>query len=438
MAGTAVFDTGTETRAASSWLAVGICVFINMLDGFDILAMAFTAPVIADAWTLTPTQLGVLFSAGLAGMTLGSLALSPIADTWGRRAVLLLCLSIITVGMLLSALASGHLELAFFRFLTGLGIGGLLSGINTVAAEYAPARQRNFAIGLVTSAYPVGATLGGIAAIPLIRTYGWESVFVLGGLLSLVMIPIVYFALPESLAFLLSRKPRNALVRANAILRRFNAPTLAALPEIKRTGVERQTLVDIARPGLRVGTALICGAFFMNMLTFYFLMSWVPKLVVDMGLSTDIGITASVLINLFGTFGGGICGYLASRANLGKVTAICMVLMFAAMIAFALMPPVAAAVLAASAVLGFFMIGTMVGLYAIVAHVFPTHVRATGTGAAIGLGRLGAVAGPYLGGVLIAAGWSRPLYFALLGIPTLIAAVLTVFAARRAREIETL
>jgi MFS family permease len=108
------------------------------------------------------------------------------------------------------------------------------------------------------------------------------------------------------------------------------------------------------------------------------------------------------------------------------------------MMAFALMPPVVAALLAASAVLGFFMIGTMVGLYAIVAHVFPTHVRATGTGAAIGLGRLGAVAGPYLGGVLIAAGWSRPLYFAVLGIPTLIAAFLTVLAARRARDIETI
>ena len=436
MAGTAVLES-SPARGATSWLAVGICVFINMLDGFDILAMSFTAPVIAREWGLAPTDVGILLSAGLAGMVVGSLALSPVADTLGRRAVLLLCLSIITAGMMLSAFADSRGELALYRFFTGLGIGGLLSGINTVAAEYAPPEHRKFAIGLVTSSYPIGATLGGFAAIPLIAEYGWQAVFVFGGLLSLILIPVVWFALPESLAFLLSGKPRNALARANAVLRRFDQPALSALPAQPAGPTRKKTLLDILSPELRAGTALICAAFFMNMLSFYFLMGWIPKLITDSGLANTVGITALSLINLFGVIGGSLAGWWAGRGSMGFVTFTFMLMMYVSMLAFSLMPAEPLPLWIASSVLGFFMIGTMVGLYTIVAHVFPTHVRATGTGAAIGLGRLGAVAGPYLGGVLIAAGWQRPLYFAVLGIPTLIASVLAVLAARREREIET-
>jgi benzoate transport len=434
MAGTAVLES-SPARGATSWLAVAICVFINMLDGFDILAMSFTAPVIAREWGLAPTEVGILLSAGLAGMVVGSLALSPVADTFGRRAVLLLCLSIITAGMMLSAFADTRFELAVFRFLTGLGIGGLLAGINTVAAEYAPPEHRKFAIGLVTSSYPIGATLGGFAAIPLIAEYGWQAVFVFGGLLSLILIPFVYFALPESLAFLLSGKAKNALARANAVLRRFDQPQLAALPAQRET--RKKTLLDVLSPELRTGTLLICAAFFMNMLSFYFLMGWIPKLITDSGLPNSVGITALSLINLFGVIGGSLAGWWAGRMSMGWVTFLFMLMMYVSMILFSVMPAEPAPLWIASSILGFFMIGTMVGLYAIVAHVFPTHVRATGTGAAIGLGRLGAVAGPYLGGVLIAAGWQRPLYFAVLGIPTLIAAMLAVLASRREREIES-
>jgi benzoate transport len=427
-----------EQAAVSSWLAVGICFFINMLDGFDILAMSFTAALIEREWGLMPTDVGFLLSAGLAGMVIGSLFLSPIADTLGRRAVLLLCLSIITVGMLLSAFADSRNELALCRFLTGLGIGGLLAGITTVAAEYAPPQHRKLAIGLVTSSYPIGATLGGFAAIPLIAAYGWPSVFVFGGLLSLVLIPVVYFALPESLAFLLSGKPRNALARANAVLRRLDRAQIAALPEVKALDpAEKKDLLDIFRPGLRTGTMLICAAFFMNMVTFYFLMGWIPRIIVGMGLPNNVGIAALSFINLFGVVGGSLAGYWTGRAGLGRVTAIFMVLMYGSILLFGLVPPDPTLIWIAASILGFFMIGTMVGLYAIVAHVFPTHVRNTGTGVAIGLGRLGAVAGPYLAGLLIAAGWQRPLYFAVLGIPTLIAAGLSLQAARRERDIES-
>jgi MFS family permease len=271
----------------------------------------------------------------------------------------------------------------------------------------------------------------------LIAQFGWPSVFLFGGVLSLAMIPIVWVALPESLAFLLSRQPRDALVRANALLRRLERPQLASLPQpAARDGGGRKSLFDIFDSSLIAGTLLIVTAFFMNMLSFYFVMSWTPKVIVDMGLSTQVGISASVLINLFGVVGGILCGYLAGRFGLARVTGFYMLMTFVGMVVFSLMPADVTFLMLASAFLGFFLLGTMVGLYAIVAVVFPTHVRATGTGVAIGIGRLGAIVGPYLGGILIAAGWQRPLYWAALGVPVLIAAIVTAGAAQRARRIE--
>jgi benzoate transport len=437
MAEAVAYPASSPAVLKTAWLVVAICTVINMLDGFDVLAIAFTAPHIAAAWQLQPTQIGILLSAGLAGMTLGSLLLSPIGDVLGRRTVLLACLAIVSGAMIASAFCSTVMQLAICRFVTGLGIGGMLSGITTVTAEYAPPERRNFAIGLVTVGYPIGATLGGMAAIPLIAQFGWTSVFIFGGLLSLAMIPVVWLALPESLAFLLSRQPHNALSRANDVLQRLDRAPLAALPERRSAEAsERKTLLDIFRPGLAVATVLICTAFFLNMFSFYFVMSWTPKVVVDMGLPPDIGITASVLLNLFGVVGGVLCGYLSERYGVARVTGIYMVMTFVSMVVLSLVPATVPAVLAAASFLGFFMLATMVGLYSIVAAVFPTHVRTTGTGVAIGIGRLGAVAGPYSAGVLIQAGWQRPAYWAALGVPVLLAAAVTAIAARRRRTFE--
>lgn len=429
-------STAPRVATGASWLAVWVCFVINMLDGFDILAMAFTAPLIEREWGLVPTELGLLFSAGLAGMVVGSLSLSPIADTIGRRAVLLLCLGIVTAGMMLSAFATELMQLVGLRFLTGLGIGGLLSGLNTVAAEYAPAHQRKFAIGLVTASYSLGATIGGFASIRLIAEFGWPAVFMFGGIASLVMIPIVYFALPESLAFLLSGKPKNALARVNAVMAATGRPALSALPA--QAAGAKPSLFDIFKPDMRVGTALICAAYFMNMMTFYFVLSWTPRVIVSMGQTPNVGILASTYMNLAGFIGGVLLGVWANRFPVGRATSVFMVAMYATMILFSNLPANVPVLLAVSAMLGFFMIGTMSGLYTIVAVVFPTHVRATGTGVAIGIGRLGAVVGPYLGGMLIEANWSRPASWAVLGIPALIAAVLATQAAKRERAIEAI
>ena len=195
-------------------VAIALCVLISMIDGFDVLAVAFTGPSIAAEWSLTPAQLGLVFSAGLAGMVLGSIFISPLADSLGRRRIVLGCLVILTLGMAATALAQNLEQLLALRVFTGLGMGGILAGINTVVAEYANDRRRDLAISFMAIGYPIGAMLGGLASSWIIANQGWHAVFLYGAAASALTLPLVMAAMPESLDFLLARRPPGALARA--------------------------------------------------------------------------------------------------------------------------------------------------------------------------------------------------------------------------------
>lgn len=406
-------------------VAVTICMAINMLDGFDVLAIAFTGPLIAKQWALTPTELGLLFSAGLAGMALGSLILSPLADIFGRRQLVLLGLAMITVGMTFSGLARGLNELLLLRLFTGLGIGALLSSINTIVTEYASYRRKDFAVSFMSIGYPVGATLGGIIAVFLIAAFGWRSVFFFGGVLSALLIPVVLVRLPESLDFLLTHQPRNALSRINTLLRRMEQEEVSQLPEPRHLHDNEATSVfAVFDRAFLSRTLLICCSYFLTMVPFYFMLSWTPKVLVDEGLSLSTGISGALLMNASGVVGGLLFGLLAGRLGLRRLTSYVMVMFFAAIVGFGFAGNHLGAELVLAGTVGFFLIATICGLYAVVAAMYPPRVRNTATGLALGIGRIGAVVGPYLGGVLIASGWSRPAYCSALACALLGAALL--------------
>lgn len=414
-------------------MTVAICVAINMLDGFDVLAIAFVGPRLAAEWSLEPKALGLLFSAGLFGMTIGSLALAPLADLLGRRTAILTGLGLITGGMLLSALATGIEMLAGLRFLTGIGIGTLFASLNTVTAEYASAKRRNLAIGILVIGYPIGATLGGMVAVWLIGAYGWQSVFLFGGLSSALLIPLVFFVLPESLDYLISRRPARALERVNAVLRRLRIDAVAQLPaaDPAAASAKSRSLLMVFSPAYVRGTVVICACYFSLMTSFYFILSWTPKVLVDLGLSEALGISGAVLINVGGIMGGLLLGSLAARWDVRFLTAFFMLASFGMMVVFGMLPPVANLLMIGAVVLGLFIMAAMAGLYALVPLIFPANIRNTGTGLAIGIGRLGATVGPYVAGILIAAGWQRAEYYLVLGIPFIAAAVLVFLIGPR-------
>lgn len=406
-------------------VAVTICMAINMLDGFDVLAIAFTGPLIAKEWALSPTELGTLFSAGLAGMTLGSLVISPFADTLGRRPLVLFGLVVISVGMAGSSMMDALWPLIGLRFFTGLGIGTLLSSINTIVAEYSSQRRRDFAVAFMSVGYPIGATLGGIIAIYLITEFGWRSVFVFGAVLSALIVPVVIVRLPESVEFLLHKRPADALARINRLLRKMGRSELAQLPESGPASVVAvKTVTGIFDRAFVTRTLLVCTSYFMIMLSLYFLLNWTPKVLVDQGLSVQLGISGAVLMNAGGVIGGLLFGYFAGIFGLRELSSVFMVLLFVSVVVFGFAKFDLAVMAALVAIIGFFLIGIIASLYALVAAIYPPQVRNTGTGLAIGIGRFGAIAGPYLGGVLIAAGWSRPAYCTALVLPALLAAFL--------------
>jgi benzoate transport len=409
-------------------IAVTICMIINMLDGFDVLAIAFTGPRIAEEWGLSPTDLGLLFSAGVAGMGAGSLFLSPLADVIGRRGTVLIGLATISGGMLASAYTADLWQLGAMRFVTGLGIGMLLSSINTIVVEFSSARRRDFSVAIMAIGYPIGATIGGVIAIWLIHKFGWPSVFIFGGILSTVMIPVVIWLLPESLDFLLVKRPRNALARVNTVLARLGRPRLAALPDaVDDKESKQRSVLSLFDRDLLWRTALICTAYFLVMLSFYFVLNWTPKVLVDQGLSLGAGISGAIFLNAGGIVGGLILGWYTRKFGLLRLAGLYMFLIFASMAAFGLIDDNLTLMLIVAFVMGFFMIGSIVSLYAIIGAAYPTRIRNSGTGLALGIGRIGAIAGPYLGGVLIAGGWDKWEYCLALGIPAALAGLVILF-----------
>ncbi|MET0288599.1 MAG: MFS transporter [Pseudoxanthomonas sp.] len=410
------------------WLAIAICVLLNMLDGFDVMVMAFAAPHVSADWQLSGKALGLMLSAGLVGMALGSLVLAPLADRHGRRAMILWCLVILTVGMALSAFAQNAWQLAALRVLTGIGIGGMLAGVGVITAEYASPKWRSTAVALQATGYPIGATVGGLIASVLLERWGWHSTFVFGAAASLLCIPVVLVLLPESLDFLVSRRPPGALERLNTLLTRMQQPTLAALPAPPATP-PKAGYAALFTPQLRRNSVLIALGFFMHMFAFYFVLSWTPKLLVQAGLSAEQGVTGGVLLNLGGIIGGGVFGWLASRFVVTHLTAGSFVLAAAGMMVFAALGTQLNLAFPVAFVIGAALFGSMAGLYAVAPIVFDASVRTTGLGWAIGIGRVGAILSPMTVGVLVDGGWAPSHLYYVLALP-LLAAVVAVLCMR--------
>jgi benzoate transport len=407
-------------------------VILNMLDGFDVLVMAFTAPALSADWQLKGAELGVLLSAGLFGMAGGSLFLAPWADRFGRRAIILLCLVLITLGMFLSAAAQDVGQLVALRVLTGVGIGGMLASLNVITSEYSSNKWRSTAISIQVIGYPIGATIGGTIAAILIAQYGWRSAFLFGAAASLAMIPIVLLRLPESMDFLLAKRPADALQRLNGLLRRMQREAVAQLPEappVEEKHRQGNPVAHLFIGGLARSTLLIWSSFFLLMFAFYFVLSWTPKLLVQAGLSSQQGITGGVLMNLGGIIGGTLFGLMSSKLSLRNLTGAYLVLTAVGLVLFGMYATNLGMAFAVALFIGFFIFGSMAGLYSLAPILYPAVIRTTGMGWSIGIGRIGAIIAPTFVGFLLDSGWQAAQLYYGFTIP-LILAMITVQALR--------
>ena len=406
---------------------VALCVGINMIDGYDILAVAYTSPAFAREWALGPERIGFLLSAGLAGIGLGALVFSFVADTIGRRPVILICITLMTVGMVSTAFSESLTFMACCRVLTGLGIGGMAPAAGTLAMEYSPPSRRTLSVALVVIGYPVGATLGGYVANALLAHLGWRSVFAFGGLLSLLLMPLLVWRMPESLEFLTDRQPRNALAKINRYRARLGLEAAMALPAASDGARTNGRLGDLARPPLLRATIVLCVAYAFFMFSFYFILNWATKLITDMGLADAAGVSISTLMNLGGIAGGLLLGLLSMRVPLKGLAIGVVLLMSVAIASFGSLPADVMLLGAASIVLGFVMWAGSASAYSMIALSYPPRVRASGIGLVITVGRAGSMLGPYTAGVLLEAGMGRGELTLLLAVPAALCAVLFAF-----------
>ena len=291
-------------------------------------------------------------------------------------------------------------------------------------AEYAPVKHRNIAISMMQIAYPIGAVVSGFVVAWALPIWGWRAIFLIGGLTTLVLIPLVIVALPESVHFLVDRRPPDALGRLNRILARMRQPRLAELPPLPRGTPERTGMQDLLSSEYRRTSLLLLSAFFMCMLTLYFVLSWTPKVITDSGMDPRLGVYGGTVVNAGGIIGTLLMGYLSGFYGLRRVVVSIYLLQALLMMTFAYVIGSAAfLVLLVTALLGACAHGGMIGLYASSAWLYPTRLRSTGLGWAIGLGRTGAILGPYIAGLLMSLGWSREAYFMVMATPLLFAAL---------------
>ena len=408
-------------------LTVTVCLAINMLDGYDVLVMSFTAPFVASDWVLSQTVTGWLLSASPIGMAFGSLFLAPLADLYGRRRMTLLSLTAVTAGMLASAMAADYPQLIALRFFTGLGIGAMLASLTVVVSEYSSDRRRTLALIILQAGFPAGAMVWGIVAAPIILGYGWRWAFVFGGVLSGLMIPVAMAALPESLDYLLTSRPPDALEKVNRTLKRMGKTVVKELGKVSQARPARAELNRLFRHGRARNTLLIWVCFFCTLLVFYFFMSWTPKLLIDAGLSEGAGLSGGILLNGGAIFGGIVLGLMASRVRLNWLQSGYALIGGLFMIAFGAYAGELYTALALAFLVGLFGTGCIMGAYAAVPQMYPAEVRTTGTGVAIGVGRWGGVAAPTVAGVLLDAGWTGPDLYFIFAVPLFMAAAAAMF-----------
>jgi MFS family permease len=371
-----------------------------------------------------------VLSTELLGMALGSVVMGGVADKIGRRPSILGCVVAMAVGMFGAAHAGGVRDLLAWRLITGLGIGGVLPSINSTAAEFSNRRWRSLAMALMVIGYPIGGIFGGLIVQHILATGTWHEVFAFGGWATAVFLPVVWFIVPESVEFLDRKRGVAALGQINGILARFGHPP-ATTAGGRAQVVDTRSVIDILKPGLIGTTLLITFAYFAHITSYYFILKWVPKIVVDLGYEPRAAAGVLTWLNVGGATGGAILGLIVPRLGLRRVTVGALLGASAMIVLFGRGAGSLGALAAVVCVAGVFGNSAIAGLYLLFATVFPTHVRATGTGFAIGVGRGAGALAPVIAGYLFQSGLGLQAVAATMAVGSLASAAAVVMLRER-------
>lgn len=424
---------GTSPMHWRQIVVVGLCISLNALDGVDILASSFAAPGIAQEWGVDRAVLGIVLAMELLGMAVGSVLIGNLADRVGRRPIILSCLVVMAAGMFLSAASATIPFLSFTRLLTGFGIGGVISATSAMTAEFSNDRRRNLNVTLNIAGYSFGAVLGGFLISLLLEGQGnWRDVFLFGATLTTMLLPLVWLFMPESPESLLARRPSRALDRLNRILVSFGLEALASLPEA--TISPKQSISALFSRRLGGATIVLTIAYFAQVMLFYYVQKWVPKIIVDMGYEPSQASRVLVIANIGNLISAVLMGFAAQRIRVRPLVAAAMVAGFVAMGLFGLGGHSLSKLTVAVTLAAFLINAGIVGMYPILAQTFPSHLRATGIGFVIGIGRGGSAIGPVIAGTLFSAGANLLVVSLVMGAGGLLAGAMLLVLPRFLNE----
>ena len=403
------------------WMVMAWCGLLLIFDGYDLFIYGVVLPVIMKEWGLTPLQAGALGSYALFGMMFGALAFGSLADRIGRKKGIAICFALFSGATILNGFASSPSEFGIYRFIAGLGCGGLMPNAVALMNEYAPKRLRSTLVAIMFSGYSLGGMLSAGVGIFLLPRFGWESMF-FAAALPLLLLPVILHYLPESIGFLV-RQGRTD--EARVLLKRLD-PDCDVQPGDQLEAVDRKgkgaSVLELFRDGLAVRTLALWLAFFCCLLMVYALSSWLPKLMANAGYSLGSSLSFLLALNFGGMAGAILGGWLGDRYNLVKVK---VAFFLAAALSISLlgvnspMPVLYLLIFIAGAT----TIGTQILLYAGAAQLYGLSVRSTGLGWASGIGRNGAIVGPLLGGALMGMQLPLQLNFLAFALPGAVAAL---------------
>ncbi len=411
---------------------VAACVTtVLVLDGLDVIVISLVAPAVANEFHVARKSLGGVLAAALVGMAFGALFSGPAGDRWGRRPLLLVSTALFSLATLLTITSNSLFALTCWRFLTGLGLGGAVPNAVAMLAEYLPRRWRNQAIAVAIVGVPIGGMLGAWIAAPIIPTYGWRAMFILGGVLPIIAILLVYFALPESPRYLATRQDRQQEL-ASLLNRIVGAERYSAAAHFTlRTRTARARVGLLFSRSLLLDTIGVWLIFFSNLFSAFTFLSWTPVILTSLGLPFAVGLRGLLVFNLAGIVGGILTAWVIAPYG-SRWPTITLALLASSALLFvshlltgAGIPEVAPLMLG-FACAGFALVGIQVAAYSLSAHVYPTEIRASGVGWAAVTGRVGSIVSTVVSGAVFA--WLKgPGLFAALAVIaglTLVGAVL--------------
>lgn len=390
------------------WLIIAVAAFVNALDGYDLVAMAFSANAVTEEFALSGSTLGWLLASALIGVGVGAVVLAPLADRFGRKRLIVVSLIINLAGLVATTFSSGITELFIYRVVTGIGVGGVLACVTVLTSEFSNLRFRGLAMAIYAAGYGLGASLCGVVASNYIEGHGWRIVFTVGSVLTAVALLAVIFIVPETPEALASRGQDAALQR---LARRMGKMPAGADAEQKITvalprEAEKARAKDLLGPKLLRTTLLLWLAFALVNFGFNFANQWTPKLLTEVGLSEQMSALGGIMLALGGTVGSVLFGVLTTRLSTRTVLVSFSLVAGWILVAFILSTQLPVLMLFLGVVVGMLLNGCVTGMYTITPQSYPFHLRSTGVGMALGVGRVGAIMGPLVVGYLVDSGWT--------------------------------